>query len=226
MVSKLVKYGSSTFFMVHNLAKVVMADGGIECYRQTCRPIEEYCAQFEQACMSCSSTCDPEDIKYEEKVCNQHCSDFIKLEPLKNEIHYIQMQQNVILILLIVLLIITAGHFTWKLMKCFKNKRCSISRLMGKLKLKKQSTVTTTHMNGKDLGGITIPNMSAINDVERAPSQIYSLAGSVRTVTTPISSRHPAENTTPSPQPNEYSYDNQGLVVTPISEKPSGRPMF
>lgn len=50
--------------------------------------------------------------------------------------------------------------------------------------------------------------------------------GSVRTVTTPISTRYPAENTTPSPQPNEYSYDNQGLVVTPVSDKPSGGVTF
>ncbi|KNC30000.1 hypothetical protein FF38_05507 [Lucilia cuprina] len=229
MFSKFLKYGTSTLFMVYHLANAALTVGGSECHAETCHPIEEYCSQFEQTCMPCSKTCDPDDIKYEENICNRECSDFIKLEPLKNEIHYIQMQQNLILILLVILLVITAGHFTWKLVKCLKNKRCCLGQLMAKLKFKKAATLPSNQSNGKDLGGITIPNMCAINDVERAPSQIYSLTGaegSVRTTTTPVSTRYPSENITPSPQPNEYSYDNQGLVVTPMSEIANGGPMF
>ena len=41
------------------------------------------------------------------------------------------------------------------------------------------------------------------------------------TVTTPVSTRYPAENsTTPTTPAGEYSYDNQALAVTPISENP------
>lgn len=106
-------------------------------------------------------------------------SDFIKLQPLKNEIHHIQMQQNVILILLIVLLVITAGHFSWKLIKWLKQKRCW-GQVMQKLKLKKEAAHPATLSNGKDFAATTIPNLNAINDIERAPSQIYSLTGKMQ----------------------------------------------
>lgn len=104
--------------------------------------------------------------------------EFIKLQNLENEIHHIQVQQNVILILLILLLVITAAHFTWKLMKWLQEKRY-LSRLLKKLKFRKQlakTTATAMQSNGKDIGGTTIQNMCVINDdIERAPSQIYSI---------------------------------------------------
>lgn len=43
-------------------------------------------------------------------------------------------------------------------------------------------------------------------------------------MTTPVSTRYPAENsTTPTTVVTEveYGYDNQAMVVTPVSEKPT-----
>lgn len=57
---------------------------------------------------------------------------------------------------------------------------------------------------------------------------VIGAEGSVITVTTPISTRYPAENTTPptSQLSAEYSYDNQALAVTPIHEKRNGSTVF
>lgn len=40
------------------------------------------------------------------------------------------------------------------------------------------------------------------------------------TVTTPVSTRHPAEDSTTT-SATEYSYDNAALQVTPVAEKPT-----
>lgn len=70
----LLKYGSCTLLMVQHLAKWFVAGAEPDCHSETCRPIEEYCSQFEQTCMPCSRACDPKDLKYEPSVCNRQCS--------------------------------------------------------------------------------------------------------------------------------------------------------
>ncbi|KAL9926232.1 grindelwald isoform 2-T2 [Glossina fuscipes fuscipes] len=143
----------------------------------------------------------------------------LQLEPLKLDIQRIQIQQHVILILLILLFVLCGVRYLWKCLLWIKHKHC-VPQLVKKLRPRKSELTTT--QNGKDLGGTTIQNMCAIqNEVDRAPSQIFSVTaaeGSVMTMTTPISSRYPAENTTPT---TEYTYDNQALAVTPVSEKPT-----
>lgn len=81
-----------------------------------------------------------------------------------------------ILYLLVLLLIITCLHYTWKCLKWLRHKRC-LQQALKKLKLKKNPSPPTAHLNGKDLGGTTIQNMCVLNDIERAPSQIYSVTG-------------------------------------------------
>lgn len=228
------KHSAPVFLMFPQLAKLTTAAAEAplttttKCHDQICKPFEEYCEHFEEICLPCVNICNPENINFESDTCRRLCSDYLKMQPISTEIHNIQMQQKVILLLLILLLVITSLHYTWKCINLLKRKRF-VTNLMKKIKSKKENSTHAVHSNGKDLGGTTIQNMCAINDIERAPSHIYSLAGaegSVMTTTTPISTRHPAENTTPSPQPDEYSYDNQALAVTPVSEKPNGAVVF
>ncbi|TMW54440.1 hypothetical protein DOY81_000432 [Sarcophaga bullata] len=217
---------TSGLFMVPHLARLVRAVTVTDCNNSTCDPVDEYCSVFDQACMPCSRVCDEQDVRYEKEVCSQQCSDFKKLLPLKNEIHQIQRQQNIILVLLILLLAFVVAHFTWKLLKWLKHKRC-FAEIKKKLQRKKDAgTAATQFTNGKHLGGTTITNMNAINDIERVESQTCSATavdGSEPTVITSCGTRYPSEDITPS---TEYSYDNKGLVVTPVHDKPGGRPPF
>ncbi|XP_037958851.1 protein grindelwald-like [Teleopsis dalmanni] len=155
-------------------------------------------------------------------------SEFNQYEPLKAEIHSIQARLNLTLVLLIVLLALIAIRYAYKGIRWLRHKPC-VSIVLKKLQPNK--FVTNHTHNGKDLGGTTIQNVMTINEIENAPSQIYSVTGaegSILTVTTPVSTRYPAENSsTPTSVPTaEYSYDNQALAVTPVSEKPSGTQGF
>lgn len=62
------------------------------------------------------------------------------------------------------------------------------------------------------------------NDLHRS-SSIFTVTGTeyeAKTVSTPISTRHPAEDTLTSSATvtADYSYDNRALQLTPVSEKP------
>jgi hypothetical protein len=62
------------------------------------------------------------------------------------------------------------------------------------------------------------------NNLNRS-SSIFTVTGTeyeAKTVSTPISTRYPAEDTlTSSPTVTaDYSYDNRGLQLTPVTEKP------
>uniref|UniRef100_A0A1B0ABG4 Protein grindelwald n=1 Tax=Glossina pallidipes TaxID=7398 RepID=A0A1B0ABG4_GLOPL len=194
---------------------------GRECFGRPCHPFEEFCSTFAESCMQCSQICNETTPDYQADLCVKECFNYnvLQLEPLKLDIQRIQIQQHVILILLILLFILCGVRYLWKCLLWIKHKHC-LPQLVKKLRPRKSELTTT--QNGKDLGGTTIQNMCAIqNEVDRAPSQIFSVTaaeGSVLTMTTPISSRYPAENTTPT---TEYTYDNQALAVTPVSEKPT-----
>uniref|UniRef100_A0A1A9W0L6 Protein grindelwald n=1 Tax=Glossina brevipalpis TaxID=37001 RepID=A0A1A9W0L6_9MUSC len=216
-------FGSSLCYQLSKYATnaLGLTLSGLDCFDKICHPPEEFCSTFAENCMQCSLICNETAPDYQADLCVKECLNYntLQLEPLKHDIHAIQMQQHVILILLILLLILCCVRYLWKCLLWIKHKRY-VPQLVKKLRSRKSEL--TTMQNGKDLGGTTIQNMCAIqNEVERTPSQIFSVTaaeGSVMTMTTPISSRYPAENTTPT---TEYTYDNQALAVTPVSEKPT-----
>ncbi|XP_034666770.1 protein grindelwald isoform X1 [Drosophila subobscura] len=209
-------------------------DGGMhkDCHGKICNPVEEYCSVFSEACDSCATICDAKSHNYQADTCAKECSgkSYNRYEPLKAEIHNIQSNQQLILILLSILLILIAIRYAYKGLRWLLRKRC-VQQMLQRYQTKSYPHAGTA--NGKDLNATTIQNLSAIrhgSDIERAPSQIYSVAGkcaaegSVLTLTTPVSTRYPAENsTTPTTVVTEigYGYDNQAMVVTPVSEKPT-----
>ena len=65
---------SALLMVPSQLARVVRAATVTECNNSTCDPIDEYCSQFDQACMPCSRVCDEQDVRYEKDVCSQQCS--------------------------------------------------------------------------------------------------------------------------------------------------------
>ncbi|XP_046866878.1 protein grindelwald isoform X1 [Drosophila willistoni] len=206
------------------------------CNGKTCHPVEEYCSVFAENCQPCASICDANSHNYHAETCSSECPAYNKYETLKEEIHDIHSNQRIILLMLSIILVLIAIRYLIKCLCWLRRKRCVQQMLQ---KLQSKSYPHQTNVNGKDLNATTIQNLNAINrhgsDIERAPSQIYSVAeflyrqagpadGSVMTMTTPVSTRYPAENsTTPTTVVTEigYGYDNQAMVVTPVSEKPS-----
>ncbi|KAH8278009.1 hypothetical protein KR026_001719 [Drosophila bipectinata] len=206
-------------------------DGSKDCHGKVCHPVDEYCSAFAESCEPCAPICDNTSHNYQAAMCVKECSAFNRFEPLKAEIHNIQSNQQLILLLLIILLVLIVFRYAFQGIRWLLHKRC-IQRMLQRMQSKAYPPATA---NGKDLNATTIQNLNAINrhgsDIERAPSQIYSVAGaaegSVLTMTTPVSTRYPAENsTTPTTVVTEigYGYDNQAMVVTPVSEKPTSIP--
>ncbi|KAH8412568.1 hypothetical protein KR009_003156 [Drosophila setifemur] len=203
-------------------------DGSKDCHGKVCHPVDEYCSTFAENCEPCSQICDSTSHNYQAAMCAKECSAYNRFEPLKAEIHSIQRTQQLILLMLSILLVLIIFRYACQCIRWLQHKRC-IQRILQRLQSKAYPRPETA--NGKDLNATTIQNLSAINrhgsDIERAPSQIYSVAGaaegSVLTMTTPVSTRYPAENsTTPTTVVTEigYGYDNQAMVVTPVSDKP------
>ncbi|KAH8378310.1 hypothetical protein KR093_010622 [Drosophila rubida] len=194
-----------------------------DCFGKLCHVVDEYCSNFAENCMPCAGICNVSSHNYQADTCVQECSAFNKYEQLNSEIHSIKSRVNLILLLLSILLIMIAIHYLLKCLSWLRHKRC-IQKLLSRLISKPYPN------NGKDLNATTIQNFNAINrDIERAPSQIYSVAdaaeGSVVTMATPVSTRYPAENsTTPTTVVTEIGYncgyDNQAMVVTPVADKP------
>lgn len=214
----------SAGIILPGFAAMASAAGGKSCHGNFCDPVKEYCDNVSESCKSCGESggiCDVDSHNYHPDTCTRECSAF-----LMSEIKAVYNQQNVMLIILIVVLVLIALQYSWQFVRWVIKKRY-ITQILKKLHLNKQQA-----MNEKDINGhnaTTIQNVMTINEMERAPSQIYSVTGaegSVMTMTTPVSTRYPAEDTTPTNAPAEYSYDNQALAVTPVSEKPSSNRAF
>lgn len=83
MFTKFLKY-TSVFLMAQHFSRGILVFGEIDCHYETCRPIEQYCSQFEQGCRNCSSVCDPQSIKYVSDICSEHCTGkLLKFDLLK-----------------------------------------------------------------------------------------------------------------------------------------------
>ncbi|XP_034471819.1 protein grindelwald [Drosophila innubila] len=197
-----------------------------DCHGKICNAVDEFCSPFSESCAHCSTICDAKSHNYHADMCAKECSAYNQYEPLKAEINSIKNTQHLILLLLSILLILIVIRYLVKFLSWLRHKRC-IQKMLARLLSKPYQS----NANGKDLNATTIQNLSAIHhDIERAPSNIYSVAGaaegSVMTMATPVSTRYPAENsTTPTTVVTEigygYGYDNQAMVVTPVADKPA-----
>ncbi|XP_064546407.1 protein grindelwald isoform X2 [Drosophila montana] len=194
-------------------------NSGRDCYGKLCHTVDEYCSMFAESCMPCASICDDSSHNYHADTCIKECSAYNSYEPLKADIHNIQSNQQVMMLLLSIICILIALRYAVKFLSWFRHSTC-LKRLKSRLLPKPQQS----NANGKDLNATTMQNPNAFyRDIERAPSQINSVAGAAEgsVLTTPT--RYPAENsTTPTTVVTEigYVYDNQAMVVTPVTEKP------
>lgn len=87
-----------------------------------------------------------------------------------------------VLLLLCLLLALIAVQYLIKCLGWLRRRRC-LHHWLSRVLSKQQNQMS----NGKDLNATTITNLSAINrDIERAPSQIYSVTGKNETDLLPL----------------------------------------
>ncbi|EDW11550.1 protein grindelwald [Drosophila mojavensis] len=210
-------------FSLVSAANGPAADSGQDCHGKVCHAVSEYCSMFAESCMPCADICDASSHNYHADTCAKECSAYKSFDPLLDDIqNRVVPKLDQIRIVLFIILLLVFINYMVKFLRWLGVKRC-LQRCMARLQSKTQPS------NGKELNGMTIQNPNAFNrDIERAPSQIYSVAGaaegSVLTMATPVSTRYPAENsTTPTTVVTEIGYgqgyDNQAMVTTPVAEK-------
>lgn len=149
----------------------------------------------------------------------------LSLLPISEALSRLQTQLNIALILLIVVLTLLAISHGIRLFRWCRG-RGFISTLLRKLQLKKkkrpaEKTDNLTHANPHTKSPkVQLRDVPVRHQINRE-STVFSIDGAastIQTVSTPISTRYPAEDSTTTVN---FSYDNAGLAVTPtIPDRP------
>ncbi|XP_013162050.1 PREDICTED: uncharacterized protein LOC106113724 [Papilio xuthus] len=214
---------------------------GVKCGQLTCL-YEEYCSPETNRCAPCSAVCNKTHHNYDSGLCVKECQGYLldlrylrrnEYEPPNSNTDSAQRQAQTALIvsgvalavLLLVLIIVCQRKITWRSIKQrFQPPKNQIKHFPGDL----------THHNAhadfprpKHELKLEIRNPEPakrtaqplnVKDLETRTSQTDKSQGATtpKTVSTAISNRHPAEDTT-----LDFSYDNMAMNVNPPEQPES-----
>ncbi|CAK1588247.1 unnamed protein product [Parnassius mnemosyne] len=218
---------------------------GIRCGQLTCQ-IDEYCSSETNRCAPCAVVCNKTHHNYDSGLCVKECQGYLlDLRYMKRteyqsppvDVTSAQRQAQTALIvsgvalaiLVLVLIIVCRGRFSWRYIK--QKFQPSKNRV-------KQYPTDLTHHNPhaelpKPKHELKLeirnpeppkrnPQPLNVRDLETRTSQTEKSQGATtpKTMSTALSNRHPAEDTT-----LDFSYDNIGMNVTP-PEQPAASHKF
>ncbi|GAB0098884.1 hypothetical protein DMENIID0001_146900 [Sergentomyia squamirostris] len=201
---------------------------GPQCGSISCH-FNEYCSKYTKQCESCEKICSNNTHNSDQVECQENCHNYIysvfdqKLTHLTNRLDHLENRQKVLLIItiivLILFLIIHGLHFArWLHRRGYFSLKCL---KVGKAKNKSCPVVDLTHANPDTQSPKLQMRIDMARNAKR-DSTVYSVDGStIHTVSTPVSTRYPAEDST-----LDYSYDNRGMTVTPVTDKPRPETTF
>ncbi|KOB69521.1 Period protein, partial [Operophtera brumata] len=196
---------------------------GIRCGQLTC-PLEEYCSSETNRCAPCSIVCNKTHHNYDDYLLDLRYMRRSEESPASTDLSGVQRQATTSLIvsgvalaiLVLILVIVCRGKFSWRYIK----QKFQPAKVMSTfLPIKK------THISLS--GGVPkfwsakirqpeppkrTPQPLNVRDLETRTSQTEKSQGATtpKTMSTALSNRHPAEDTT-----LDFSYDNMGMNVTP-----------
>uniref|UniRef100_A0A6B2E9T3 Putative secreted protein n=1 Tax=Phlebotomus kandelakii TaxID=1109342 RepID=A0A6B2E9T3_9DIPT len=199
---------------------------GPQCGKIFCR-FDEYCKEGVTQCHSCVNICNSSSHNADQIECHKSCDKYIysllydKMTHLSDEFHQLQNRHVMILVITLILLlffiIIHGIHFVrWLRRRGYLSFKIFKAKSMNQ---KQCPVVDLTHANPNTQSPkLQIRTDLARNANSKRDSTVFSVDGStIHTVSTPISTRYPAEDST-----LDYSYDNRGMTVTPVADKPRG----
>ncbi|KAG6442865.1 protein grindelwald [Manduca sexta] len=217
---------------------------GIRCGQLTCQ-LDEYCSSETNRCAPCTTVCNKTHHNYDAGLCVKECQGYLldlrylrrsETSPPQNDMSSVQRQAQTALIvsgvalavLVLVLIILCRGKVSWQYLK----QKCQPS----KNRVKQYPAELTHHnphaeSNSKREFKLQIRDPAPsrrtsqplnVKDLETRSSQTEKSQGALtpKTISTAISNRHPAEDTT-----LDFSYDNMGMNVTP-PEQPAASHKF
>ncbi|XP_023944426.1 protein grindelwald [Bicyclus anynana] len=223
------------FLALAGAASAQLTLDGIRCGQLTCQ-LEEYCSPETNRCAPCSIVCNTTHHNHDSGLCVKECQGYLldlryqrksqETGP-PSDISSVQRQAQTALIiscvalavLLIVLIIVCRGRLSWRYIK---------QKLQPSKNRVKQQPTDLTHYNPhaempkpKPELKLEIRNPDPPKRQNQQPLNAKDLdtrtqteksqgATTPKTISTALSNRHPAEDTT-----LDFSYDNMGMNVTP-----------
>ncbi|XP_004929932.1 protein grindelwald [Bombyx mori] len=228
----------SGFVCVLILAGVASAQitlDGIRCGQLICQ-LDEYCSPETNRCAPCNVVCNKTHHNYDSGLCVKECQGYLldlrymrrsETAPPPNDLGSIHREAQTALIvsgvalavLVLVLIIVCRGRVSWRYLK---------QKFQPAKNRVKQYPNDLTHHNPHAEAPKPKPELKLeirnpdplrrtnqplnVKDLETRTSQSDKSQGATtpKTISTALSNRHPAEDTT-----LDFSYDNMGMNVTP-----------
>ncbi|XP_046977260.1 protein grindelwald [Vanessa cardui] len=227
------------------IASAQLTLDGIRCGQLTCQ-LDEYCSPETNRCAPCSVACNKSDHNYDAGLCIKECQGYLldlrymrKSESIAppSDINSVQRQAQTALIvssvalavLLLVLIILCRGRLSWRYIKqklqpsknrvkqyptdlTHHNPHAELPKPKPELKLEIRNTEPPKRQNQQPLNARDLDTRTQTEGSQGATTP--------KTISTALSNRHPAEDTT-----LDFSYDNMGMNVTP-PEQPAASHKF
>lgn len=196
---------------------------GARCDRKVC-DITQYCSKFHNDCVSCEPVCDPNSHNFESETCLTDCKNYlydrtyVNLSDYAAEIKTLKIYLTVLCVLVLLILILFFAVNGSRMFRC-------CMRAMAKLKAPvKKPVEPMTMANPHTASPKMRPKLQTQNNNLNRTSSIFTVTGTeyeAKTVSTPISTRHPAEDmlSSEATATTDYSYDNKALQLTPVNEE-------
>ncbi|XP_011307162.1 uncharacterized protein grnd [Fopius arisanus] len=197
---------------------------GTKCGQKRCSTTE-YCSPYDTQCRPCATACDTSSHNYQEEICVKDCQEFLhdqryvlRGELGRDVVSRDYGQSTLIHVSLVISLISFVGVFCLYLGMILKGKRLRgvWKKFFGTRWTKKKinkirddvEAGPPKHQNGLKL---TMPTISrSVAAASQGHGTNVSTSSTPNTTSTPLSRRHPSEDTT-----LDYAYDNPAMTPSP-----------
>ncbi|XP_046743550.1 protein grindelwald [Diprion similis] len=211
-------------------AQSTIRPGGAMCGTMECSP-HEYCSTFDSQCQACTKICDPTTHNHDLPKCTANCQEYLldQRYVLRKELlgedpnlrAEVQRLKNLVTITLTVTclaVVVVVFLLVWKSQPIKKIRKSWQGGQLSKKWVKKPTNNNRVQddvevgQNPKQNGlKLAMPTISATVVAPR--SEVGD--GTPNTTSTPLSRRHPSEDTT-----LDYAYDNQAMTPSPETVQP------
>lgn len=204
--------------------------GGARCGSKICE-IHQFCSKFNKDCESCEPICDESSHNFDRESCINDCQNYlhdrnyVKLSDYAAEIKNLKIYLTVTFVLVVILLILFFIVNGRRIFRLIGKSLSALNKSDKKPKPVEPMTMANPHTVSPKMRIKSQNQQNNHNNDLHRTSSIFTVTGTeyeAKTVSTPISTRHPAEDTLTSSATvtADYSYDNKGLQLTPVTEKP------
>ncbi|XP_012252810.2 protein grindelwald [Athalia rosae] len=220
--------------IVHSTAHAALNPSGSKCGKKRCSTVE-YCSPFDSQCIPCSNICDPSGHNHQPDLCVKDCQEYLHDQRyvlredlagdpnLKAEVQRLKTLVTITLTLTCISLVGLIFLLTWKFLWIKKIRKMVQAGWFRKKWIKKATNNNRVQDDAEVGGGGQSNNkqnvglklaMPTISGTVVAPRSNNG-DGTPNTTSTPLSRRHPSEDTT-----LDYAYDNPAMTPSPESQQP------